>query len=337
MQITIKNGSYRNELINNQTFTLVKGFQTGTKGGYVTVKNEGRWPGFSDNIRIKVDGISNYTINGSEVPEADGELVAAPVVEETDAEILERLKTRFDILDEMSQAAIGGNIRALILQGPPGIGKSHGVVAQMQKASMFDDIAGRPPRYEVIKGYMSPISLYCKLYAHSDAGHVVVFDDCDEVLQNEESLNVLKAALDSGKSRRVYWGADSNMLRREGVPDSFDFRGTVIIITNQKLDSQRDTKRNAHLAALQSRCHFMDLKMNSVRECLIWIRYVVTGGRMLEDYGLSKDQAEQIVDFMYENQTKLREVSLRMAIKIADLAKTSSRWQMLARETCMRG
>lgn len=337
MKITIKNGNYRNEAIMSETFTMVKGFQSGAKGGYVTVKNEGRFPGFPDVVKIKVDSISDYTVNGSQAAEVEDEVVAAPVVEETDEEILERLKIRFEILDEMSQAAIGGNIRALILQGPPGVGKSHGVVTQMQKASMFDDIAGRPPRYEVIKGYMSPIALYCKLYAHSDAGHVVVFDDCDEVLQNEESLNVLKAALDSGKSRRVYWGADSKMLRREGVPDSFDFRGTVIIITNQKLDSQRDTKRNAHLAALQSRCHFMDLKMNSVRECLIWIRHVVTGGKMLEEYGLSKSQADEIVNFMEANQTKLREVSLRMAIKIADLAKTSSRWQLLARETCMRG
>jgi hypothetical protein len=165
---------------------------------------------------------------------------------------------------------------------------------------------------------------------------VLVFDDCDSILEDEESLNVLKAALDSGKSRRVYWGSDSKMLQREGVPNSFDFKGTVIFITNQKLDSQRNSKRTAHLSALQSRCHFLDLKMNSVRECLIWIRHVITSGKMLEQYGLNEKKANEVVDFMYENQDRLRELSLRMAIKIADLAKISSRWQMLARETCMR-
>ena len=328
MQIRIKSGDYKGETVSNAVFTM---FEDCSQNGYVVVNGD-RWG--KGKVRVRI-GAGDFEFLSTGI---ENQIVeAAPQINETDEEILDRLKTRFEILDEMSQAAIGGNIRALILQGPPGIGKSHGVVTQMQKASMFDEIAGRPPRYEVIKGYMSPIALYCKLYAHSDAGHVVVFDDCDEVLQNEESLNVLKAALDSGKSRRVYWGADSKMLRREGVPDSFDFRGTVIIITNQKLDSQRDTKRNAHLAALQSRCHFMDLKMNSVRECLIWIRHVVTGGKMLEEYGLSKNQADEIVNFMEANQTQLREVSLRMAIKIADLAKTSSRWQLLARETCMRG
>lgn len=328
MQIRIKSGDYKGESVSNAVFTM---FEDCSQDGYVVVNGD-RWG--KGKVRVRI-GAGDFEFLSTGI---ENQIVeAAPQINETDDEILDRLKTRFEILDEMSQAAIGGNIRALILQGPPGIGKSYGVLTQMQKASMFDEIAGRPPRYEVIKGYMSPIALYCKLYAHSDAGHVVVFDDCDEVLQNEESLNVLKAALDSGKSRRVYWGADSKMLRREGVPDSFDFRGTVIIITNQKLDSQRDTKRNAHLAALQSRCHFMDLKMNSVRECLIWIRHVVTGGKMLEEYGLSKSQADEIVNFMEANQTKLREVSLRMAIKIADLAKTSSRWQLLARETCMHG
>jgi hypothetical protein len=76
--------------------------------------------------------------------------------------------------------------------------------------------------------------------------------------------------------------------------------------------------------------------MNSVRECLIWIRHVITSGKMLEQYGLNEKKANEVVDFMYENQDRLRELSLRMAIKIADLAKISSRWQMLARETCMR-
>ena len=58
---------------------------------------------------------------------------------------------------------------------------------------------------------------------------------------------------------------------------------------------------------------------------------------MLEEYGLIKSQADEIVEFMYANQTQLRELSLRMAVKIADLVKISANWQNLARATCMRG
>jgi len=328
MQIRIKSGDYKGQMVSNAVFTM---FEDCSQDGYVVVNGD-RWGKGKVRVRVNV-GDFEFLSTGIENQIVE----AAPQVNETDEEILDRLKTRFDILNEMGQAAIDGNIRALILQGPPGIGKSHGIVTQMQKANMFDDIAGRPPRYEVVKGFMTPIALYCKLYAHSDPGHVLVFDDCDSILEDEESLNVLKAALDSSKSRRVYWGSDSKTLRREGVPDSFDFRGTVIFITNQKLDRQRDTKRDAHLNALQSRCHFLDLKMNSVRECLIWIKHVVSSGKMLEEYGLSKSQADEIVDFMRDNQTQLRELSLRMAVKIADLVKISSNWQNLARATCMRG
>jgi hypothetical protein len=328
-QIRVMNGEYKGQMVSNAVFTC---FEDCSQDGYMVVNGD-RWG--KGKVRVRIDA-GNFEFLSTGI-----EHQIAPVAaqnNETDEQTLDRLKARFEILDEMSQAAIAGNIRALILQGPPGIGKSHGVVTQMQKSSMFDDIAGRPPRYEVVKGFMTPISLYCKLYSHSDPGHVLVFDDCDSILEDEESLNVLKAALDSSKSRRVFWGSDSKMLRREGVPDSFDFRGTVIFITNQKLDGgQRDSKRSAHLNALQSRCHFLDLKMNTVRECLIWIKHVVSSGRMLEEYGLNKSQADDIVEFMYANQTQLRELSLRMAVKIADLVKISTNWQNLARATCMRG
>jgi hypothetical protein len=329
IQVRVIDGDYKGEQVHNSVFTMFEDCRQ--EGGYIVV-NGTRWN--RGKVRVRVNNME--ILNPGVASSVCADETAAPVIEETDEEILTRLKDRFEILDEMSRAAIGGDIRALIVQGPPGVGKSHGVTSELEKANLFTEIAGLPPKYEVVKGFMTPISLYCKLYTHSDPGHVLVFDDCDSILEDEESLNVLKAALDSGKSRRVYWGSDSKMLQREGVPNSFDFKGTVIFITNQKLDSQRNSKRTAHLSALQSRCHFLDLKMNSVRECLIWIRHVITSGKMLEQYGLNEKKANEVVDFMYENQDRLRELSLRMAIKIADLAKISSRWQMLARETCMR-
>ena len=39
---------------------------------------------------------------------------------------------------------------------------------------------------------------------YSQTGDVLVFDDCDSVLMDDLSLNILKAALDSGKRRRIY-------------------------------------------------------------------------------------------------------------------------------------
>ena len=57
---------------------------------------------------------------------------------------------------------------------------------------------------------------------------VIVFDDCDSVLLDDLSLNILKAALDSKKVRRICWNTDSFKLRNEGVPDHFEFKGCLL-------------------------------------------------------------------------------------------------------------
>ena len=154
------------------------------------------------------------------------------VAKETDVQILDRLSERFEILEEMTKAVKNGNVRAMIVSGPPGVGKSYGVESVLQKDGLFDTLAERKPKHEVCKGAMSAIGLYAKLYEFSAVGNVVVFDDCDSILMEDLSLNILKAALDSGKKRRIYWNSDSHMLKREGIPDSFDFKGACIFITN---------------------------------------------------------------------------------------------------------
>ena len=48
------------------------------------------------------------------------------VARETDDEIYSRLGERFEILDQMTKAVKDGQIRAMIVSGPPGVGKSFG-------------------------------------------------------------------------------------------------------------------------------------------------------------------------------------------------------------------
>ena len=85
---------------------------------------------------------------------------------------------------------------------------------------------------------MSAIGLYTKLYEYSDKGNVVVFDDCDSVLLDDLALNILKAALDTSKKRRISWNTDSTYLRKEGIPDSFEFNAGAIFITNIKFEKR---------------------------------------------------------------------------------------------------
>ena len=339
--ILIKNGVYRNQPVNNVSFTLVKGYQTGAKGGYVTVKSEGFFGEEYEDVRIKVSSIEDLEFVTESVPV--GEFVApifhahdkAPL--ESDDQVMDRIEQRFEILQQMTRATISGDVRAMIVVGPPGVGKSYGVEFELEKSGLFDKISGKKIKYEIVKGAMTPIGLYCTLYRHSDANNVLVFDDCDSVFQDELALNILKAALDSGKKRKIHWNSDSSMLRREGVPDMFDFKGGCIFITNLKFDNLKSKKMQDHLEALQSRCHFLDLTLNTMRDKFLRIKQIFRQGQLFKDYDFSPEQGEEILAFMDANKDRLREMSLRMALKLADLTKVSQEnWKALATSTCMK-
>jgi len=339
--IRILSGSYRNQPVIDAVFTLVKGFQTGKKGNYVTVKNEGQFAIAIDEVKVKVDTIEDIQfMNGEPVSVNTIEFKAkAEVPTETEEEAMNRIAERFGILDEMSRACISGDIRAMIVAGPPGVGKSHGVETQMEKASMFDKIAGKKIRFNVIKGAMTALGLYTQLYKYSDTKNVLIFDDCDSVFADELALNILKAALDSGKTRKICWNSDSRLLREEGIPNEFKFNGSAIFITNLKFDNIKSKKLQDHLEALQSRCHFLDLTINSERDKMLRIKQVHrdADGGVFKDYDFAQATQDEILDFMWENHGKLRELSLRMCLKIADLVKISpTNWKNLSRTTCMR-
>lgn len=259
------------------------------------------------------------------------------IVAETDEQIMNRIEERFNILDEMTRATVNGDVRALIVVGPPGVGKSYGVENELSKAGILDDLAGRRRNYEVVKGAMTPVGLYCKLHEYSDANNVLVFDDCDSVLLDDLSLNILKAALDSSKKRVIHWNADSSKLRNEGVPNKFEFRGSVIFITNIKFDHVRSPRLKDHLSALMSRCHYLDLTLDTMRDKYLRIKQIARSGGLFKEYGLDSSGENEILEFMHQNQTRLHEMSLRMAIKLADLRRMSPmRWQGIAENTCMK-
>lgn len=279
--------------------------------------------------------------SGATVLEFDAEKIKAnelAVAQETDESILSRLRERFEILNEMTKAVKAGNIRAMIVSGPPGVGKSYGVEEVLQKEDLFNTLAQRKPKYEVVKGAMSALGLYAKLYEFSEKGNVVVFDDCDSILMEDLSLNILKGALDSSEKRYISWNTDSRLLRSEGIPDRFEFKAAAVFITNIKFEHVKSKRLKDHLDALESRCHYIDLQMDTEREKMLRIKQIVADG-MLDTYDFDEPEAirDEIVQFIDNNKTKLRELSLRMVLKIADLKKSfPANWEAMARTTCMR-
>jgi hypothetical protein len=332
IKIRILSGTYRSKSAAGMVFELVDQFRQTGKNSFVTVRNGGNFPEYPDTIRINVSGIKDYEI-------VEGNVNATEMTKqtETDEQAMERIRERFEILTEMTKAVTTGDIRAMIVSGPPGVGKSYGVEQEIDKACMLDRIAGKRLRAEVIKGSATPIGLFQTLYKYSDSNCVVVFDDCDSILADDVALNLLKGALDSGKKRKISWLAESSVLRREGIPDQFDFKGSVIFLTNIKFDKMKSQKLRDHLDALQSRCHYLDLTLDTMRDKILRIRQIANDGELFQNYDFDADTQNEIIEFMDKNQNRLRELSLRMALKIADLRKSFAKnWQRMSETTCMK-
>ncbi len=362
MNITFVEGWYniRGNPVNvgGMTFKLVEDFKVAKNGeGYVTVDGSSQ-DGFPErNIRIKCRQ-GDYSVAGARQPEGVSMLTALKsksknaaevtdftqvkisdqaVAHESDEEIIERTRLRFEILKDMTKAVKGGDVRAMIVTGPPGVGKSFGVEEVLAKDDLFNTLGERKPKYEIVKGAMSAIGLYTKLYKYSDAKNILVFDDCDSILLDDIALNILKAALDSSKKRTISWNTDSRLLRSEGVPDRFEFKGGAIFITNLKFENVRSKKLQEHLAALESRCHYIDLRMDTDREKVLRIKQIVKDG-MLDEYELSDIAKDEVVQFIDDNRNVMRELSLRTVLKVADLRKSfPNNWQNMAKVTVMKG
>lgn len=256
----------------------------------------------------------------------------AELSNETEEQIDARIAERFEILDVLTEACIVGNSRALIVSGPAGLGKSYTVESALQKWDPNEI------NHIIVKGYVRATGLVKTLYQYREHGQVIVFDDADSIFFDDISLNLLKAVCDTTERRRVSWLSEGKLIDEESadiIPRSFDFNGTVIFISNYDFDAMIDKghKLAPHLQALVSRAHYIDLAMKTRRDYLVRIRQVIKQG-LLDD--LTESDRVSVISFIEQNHEKLRELSLRMALKIGALRKQGGDWQKVARITCCR-
>lgn len=352
IQVSIINGRYRGKPVTG-VFKLVKPWQSGANGGFVTIWNPNPEHGVPNAQRVTCSE-ADFTLF-DEAGEELGEHVVidtgtrAGTIEtstnyeqvfmqtETDDEAMERIAETFAMLDVIVDSSAKGTIRGLVVSGPPGIGKSFGVRKQLEVANMFRKMKGQDPDYEIISGGTSAIGLYQKLYYNRTPGRVIVFDDCDGILFEEESLNLLKAALNSDDKRRICWNKESRVLNTDDIPNYFDFEASILFLSNIDFDRTvaKGSRIAEHLKAIMSRCHYLDLEIGSTRDQLLRIRQVVRDG-MLAPYLFSPQEEQDILDFVMENAEFLREISLRMVKKIADFVKTDpTQWRKLTEATCL--
>ena len=140
------------------------------------------------------------------------------------------INQRFNFLQDLTSMVVHGATPSLIVTGEGGLGKTH-TVTQTIKDNLLDE-----NDFVTFKGYSTARGLYNTLYDHN--GKLIVFDDCDSVLEDKVALNILKSALDSYETRQITWMA--RMTKSDEYPNQFNFTGRIIFISNKdksKIDS----------------------------------------------------------------------------------------------------
>src|ERR1700741_1185800 len=152
---------------------------------------------------------------------------------------------KFDFLGKLVHLVITEVNPSCVILGDGGLGKTYTVKHQLAKAGLREGID-----FEFFSGTATAAGLYRLLYENN--GKLIVFDDCDAVLKDPTAINVLKAALDSYDVRKIAW---ISSLRVDGLPQSFEFTGRIIFISN--LDMARIPE------PIVSRSISIDLTMNA--------------------------------------------------------------------------
>lgn len=258
------------------------------------------------------------------------EMVAArqqnkPVVR-TDEQVLTDLNERFGILSLLTKGAIAQNIRAMVVSGAPGVGKTYTVEQILEHSNV---------PHEIVRGSLSAIHLYMLAYKYRKAGSVIVLDDADSIFNDEDALNILKALCDTSSSRKVSYMKEAPQLKEEDIPQQFEFNGAMIFISNLDFQTFVDEGKNKyaqHFEALMSRSLYLDLRLHSRDELGVWVNHIAESGRIFDRENVPQPLRTPILDFLQTHRYELRELSIRTLMKLCGLAKDNpTRWESIAR------
>lgn len=218
------------------------------------------------------------------------------------------INQRFDFLNNLTFMVIDGVTPSLIVTGEGGLGKTHSVTESINSTDMTSS------DYVFFKGYSTARGLYNTLFDNN--GKLIIFDDCDSVLEDKVALNILKSALDSYEKRTISWMAKMN--KSDEYPQQFDFTGRIIFISNKSKENMNE--------ALLSRSLTVDLTMtpNDKIERMDSIL-----NSILPEYTL--DAKKEALDFLKEVKNEVS-LNMRMLIMVTKMRATyPTTWRDMAK------
>jgi hypothetical protein len=270
------------------------------------------------------------------VPQKSTSLVSTTIepdeTNETDEQRVIRIAAKFDIAYTYIQAMANGHVRGAILSGAAGVGKSSLIEKIFEHAKEHQN-----KTYQQVHGVVTGVELFKGLYQNRQSHQTYILDDADGVFSEENTLSVMKAALDTGKTRKLSWLSDGYSLKKDHVDTEFIYEGSMLFITNKSFDAYINKGKGAyveHMKALMSRCVYIDLGLHTPKDLLAWVTHLVRKQHILVQHDMSHQQEEEILDWMKENLFKFKnQISIRTALQIAQMYKLfASNWENVAKE-----
>lgn len=254
---------------------------------------------------------------------------------ETPQERVARIAERFTVMYKLTKGSIAGTLRSLIVSGAPGTGKSHTIISLLEAAGQTDAI-----RFVVVSGTITAVNLYKLMFRYSSGNDIILLDDTDSIYDDEESLNLLKAGLDTTERRMISWLSESNVLKADDIPTTFEYKGSMIFITNRPLQAEIDFGRSKlipHYRAMIDRSVYLDLKLHATEDVIAWISFMTLKHHILVQRGVSHAQEAEIVKWVQDRVDVIPSLSIRTMIKIADFMNTQpAEWESFAKVTILR-
>ena len=217
------------------------------------------------------------------------------------------INERFNLLNDLAKMVVYDVTPSLIVTGEGGLGKTHEI------KEVIDVTALQGCEYIFIKGYSTARGLYNTLYDNNDK--LIVFDDCDSVLEDKVAVNILKSALDSYDTRTISWMAKMN--KNDEYPQHFDFTGRIIFISNKSKESID--------GAILSRSLTVDLTMTPVEKIE---RMTTILPNILPEY--DDEVKVEALNFLNENKDGVN-INMRTLIMVIKMANSNpDNWKSMA-------
>lgn len=180
-----------------------------------------------ERVKIKVDAVEDARTIMSSLMLKDKENKESPTLD-----VFDRIK-----LDTKQISNDKSPTTFLLITGLGGLGKTKEVTATLNEIGK---------KYHVVNSDISVAGLYETLFLHQD--ELILFDDCDSILDDKNGVNILKNATQTDTPKRKvsrafkgYFNADGmseqeiwdEYQRTKKLPNEFYFKGKIIFISNK--------------------------------------------------------------------------------------------------------